>query len=225
MTCLEKCSLPLNVLYRDPCETPFLRGDFPQQFGYIMFILFLFRSKQRTENKERSTFSHQATFEANWVCRSNSFATGQSGESTMMEIELPHVATECYWHVVFYFQSARRHWRSERVEAPGGSVEDPRESLWPQRSRWGRMYIVLKVCFCVHMHMLGENMNSKSMFCLLQPLWWSCGIGSWRNHSSQWTSTSSVSVTVTTLWRPSLWFSLCPNSTGWCSVTSSTSCR
>lgn len=57
---------------------------------------------------------------------------------------------------------------------------------------------------------------------VFQHLSWSCGIESWRNLSSRWTSTSSVSVTVMIQWRPSLWFSLCLSSTGWCFVTSST---
>lgn len=89
------------------------------------------------------------------------------------------------------------------------------------------------MCFAFHGFTLAPGLNWGLVNVLLmflcvcgwllfQHLSWSCGIESWRNLSSQWTSTSSVSVTVTIQCRQSLWFSLCLNSTGWCFVTSST---
>ncbi len=79
-----------------PVKLVLLRGDFPEQrvvwlyCVYSVFVLF----QRSTANKEQSTFSHQATFEANWVCMSNGFATGHGG-SVMIEVEVPRVAAGC----------------------------------------------------------------------------------------------------------------------------------
>lgn len=91
------CSFWSNVLSTDlPVELCSLNGDFPEHctvwlyYIYSVFVLF----QRSTANKEQSTFSHQATFEANWVYMSNRFAAGH-GESVMIERRVPLVATEC----------------------------------------------------------------------------------------------------------------------------------
>lgn len=81
-------------MYGSPCESQILHRDFPEQrvvwlyYVYSVFVWF----QRSTANKEKSTLSHQATFEANWVHMSNVFATGQS---VTIEVEVPLLAAEC----------------------------------------------------------------------------------------------------------------------------------
>ena len=70
----------------------------------FVFVLFLFCSKEVVQTK-RSNFSHQATFEANWVCMSYGFAAGHE-ECVVMGVERPPVAAECNcsytgWNLIF----------------------------------------------------------------------------------------------------------------------------
>lgn len=65
---------------------------------------------------------------------------GAAVESVMIEEERPLVDTRVS-DAVLCFQGSRRHWWSQRTEAPSGSVEDTRESVRPQCSRSVWMYL------------------------------------------------------------------------------------
>lgn len=83
--------------------------------------------------------SHQATFEANWVCVRNGFCH-QAWRMCRVEVEVPLVAAGCNCRVAFYPQGSWRYWWSKCTEAPSRPVEDSREPLWPQCSWWALIF-------------------------------------------------------------------------------------
>lgn len=197
-----------------------LHREIPEEGVVWLYCLFCFCVVSCNYSKQSK--SHQATFEANWVCVRNGVCH-QAWRMCRVEVEVPLVAAGCNCRVAFYPQGSWRYWWSKCTEAPSRPVEDSREPLWPQCSWWALIFkFEVFDCFLLELFSL---LKKNLLSCLVQPLWWSYGIGSWKNPSSPWTSTSSASLTAMTQWRPLPWCNLCLSSTGSFSATSSTSCR
>lgn len=136
---LGLCNCLWRILSRNICEM--LRKVFPAYQPLIWGLgvsLYLFCLKEALQISNYKAPGHVSI-----LLRTCCWNSGESA---------PPCGRRCERRLVLCFQSARRHWWSERTEAPGGPVEDTRESVRPQCSRsvrrfWGLNYFLPCVFF------------------------------------------------------------------------------
>lgn len=137
LTCLENVCFSLNILYADLSLWNIYYREIPEEGVVWLYCLFCFCVVSCNYSKQSK--SHQATFEANWVCVRNGFCH-QAWRMCRVEVVVPLVAAGCNCRVAFYPQGSWRYWWSKCTEAPSRPVEDSREPLWPQCSWWALIF-------------------------------------------------------------------------------------